>query len=555
MDKQEQLYRSYLEQMQELSEFLLAFNSKHQFSGLKPAQSTDDPDILRLLESLAFFSARTHDTTLKNEARFRHRFFEQLLPYFISPIPASGMIRATPSGGLTESAKLPSGTGLILQTDTDKDFYFQTRGRGEILPIVLKGLTPLLRDSSGHILRFEFKCAHSIKKIPQPFSLFVNYLGDVHFSYQVLGYIKRHLNQALVHFGELANAKGSRDSSEWTHMGELTYGNIGVSEDEEDFLHPVEVERLFFADPRSDLYLHLQIPESSTSFNTFFVDLEFDEAWPKGLSISKDLFEPYCFPAHNLIRAHCATMICDGTKSRFPLLCSKLDQDLIFFKCIGVYRLSEDSMEPLVSGVLSTNDGTYEIERGCEDLHGRPVSYLQVNLPSAFLEPSPIHVDALWTQPGYQDHRDRPYQIQPYARTIFGVTWDWAGLPAPQSTAFQGGAISDRLLNLIFISHRQYLSFGDMKTIMEVVGIPAVSIFRNFYTGLASVRHEHRSVKGSTLTSGYTIYFLSYDWSIVARDSHLFETFIEHFERLLNLINNDREIKLTVESFEFEEDS
>lgn len=550
MDRQEQIYRSYLEQMQELSEFLLAFNSKHQFSGLKPTQSTDDPDILRLLESLAFFSARTHNTTIKNEAQFRNRFFQQLLPHFITPLPASGIIRANPSGGLTEGAKIPSGTGFILQADTDREFFFQTRGKGEILPIALSGLTTLLRESAGHILRFEFKCAHAIKKIPHPFSLYINYLGDVHFSYQVLGYIKRHLKKALVHFGRLENAKGARDLSEWTDLGDITYGGVGVSEEEEDFLHPIEIERMFFSDPRSDLYCHLSVPEAPSSFTTFFVDLEFDEAWPKGLSISKEIFEPYCFPAFNLVRAHCATIICDGTKSRFPLLCSKLDQDLIFFKSIGVYRLTEDSMEPLVPGVLSSSSGTYEIETGGEDLRGYSVATLQVNMPSAFLEPCPIHVDALWSQPSYQNHRDRPCQILPYSRTIMGVTWDWAGLPAHRKDPVQEGPLSDRLLNLIFISHRQYLSFGDMKAIMEVVGISAVSSFKNIYAALTAVRYEHRSVKGSSLTAGYTIYFLSFDWSIVSRDSHLFETFIEHFEKLLNLMSSDREIKLTVESSE-----
>lgn len=131
-----------------------------------------------------------------------------------------------------------------------------------------------------------------------------------------------------------------------------------------------------------------------------------------------------------------------------------------------------------------------------------------------------------------------------------GVTWDWAGLPAHRSEPIQEGPLSDRLLNLIFISHRQYLSFGDMKSIMEAVGISAVSSFKNIYAGLTAVRYEHRSVKGSSLTAGYTIYFLSFDWSIVPRDSHLFEVFVEHFERLLNLMSNDREIKLTVESSE-----
>lgn len=555
MDKQEQIYRSYLEQMQELSEFLLAFNSKHQFSGLKPTQSTDDPDILRLLESLAFFSARTHNTAIQNEAKFRNRFFQQLLPHFITPLPASGIIRALPSGGVTEGVKVPSGTGFILRSDTDREFFFQSRGRGEILPIALMSLHSLVRESTGHTLRLEFRCAHPIRRVPHPFSLYINYLGDVHFSYQVLGYIKRHAYKAWVHFGELDNVKAPRSLNDWTDLGGIEYGGVGVSEEEEDFLHPVEVERLFFQDPRSDLYFHLSLPEAFISFTKFFVDLDFDVAWPKGLTVSKDIFEPYCFQVLNLVRAHCSSIMCDGTQSRFPLLCSKLDQDLVFFKSIGVYRLTEDSMEPLVPGVLSTHNGTYDIETGGEDIMGRPVTTLQVNMPEAFLEPCPIHVDALWTQPSYQNHRDRPYQILPYTRTIVGVTWDWAGLPAHRNESVQESSLSDRLLNLIFISHRQYLSFGDMRAIMEVMGIPALSLFRNYYAGLTGVRFEHRSVKGSTLTAGYTIYFLTFDWSIVSRDSHLFEIFMDHFEKLLNLISSDREIKLTLENFDNSQES
>ena len=53
MEMDEKLYRAFLEQMYELETFRMEYASRHPSAPL----DRDDPDVKRLVEALAFFSA------------------------------------------------------------------------------------------------------------------------------------------------------------------------------------------------------------------------------------------------------------------------------------------------------------------------------------------------------------------------------------------------------------------------------------------------------------------------------------------------------------------
>ena len=545
MEISEQLFRAYIDQMQALNEFVLEYHTSHRFSGLKTSYSNEDPDVLRLLESLAFFTARSHVSASSNIKSYRNRLYQQLFPYFLTEVPDIGILRATTSGLLLEPTYLERGTEFSLLTDRNSDYSFQTRADLTLFPIRLNSVVTELNELAGIRLRLNFSSIHTLFVAPDPLSLFLDYIGDTHASFRILGFFKQKLSSIRAGYGDSAT-RDSQQLSKWYEVESPTYGILPLSLEQDDMLHPMEVERLFFHDPRGELFLHLKLPQPERGFNTFSIEFEFSEPWPKGLVVNKEIFQLHCVPVVNLKKLSARPIISEGLKSCYPILPAMDDETFTFLKASGVYQITKEGMTPLINGILGHEAACYEIDAQANISQGRPISNLLLHLPSAFEESVVVHVEGIWHQPEFSEDRERPCKFLPFSRTISGSTWDWA-VPPVARHGNSHNEQSEILLNLLQLSHKHFYSLRDIQAILDAVGCVNNDFFRDIYNGLSEVRYEFRSVLGSSVTAGYVIYFLSFDASLLEENEEYVLSFMVHLEKVLNQLSTQRKVLVTLE--------
>jgi type VI secretion system protein ImpG len=542
VDRNEHLYRLYQDELQALNEFVMSYSLDHKYAGLKNGQSNDDPDVLRLLEALAFFSARTQDVAQRNITSYRYRLYQQLFPYLLCPVPPFGIMRATHTGALTEPVFLERGTEFVLENDQGSEYFFQTRAPVHVFPIFLREIKATLVAGSSHTISFSIQSRHIQHNVPDQLSFYIDYIGDLDSSYRILGFFRNKIEKARVSY-----EKETAIERHWIDVPQLAFGSIPLRIDENDHMHPIEIERMFLNDPRGELFLHVSLPTPTHSYNDITIEFDFIEAWPKGLVLNTDIFQLHCIPVVNLKKSPSNPMLIDGSKTQFPILHSQPTSGYTFHKAIGVYRIDGTALKPLVPGILKNIDGSFEIDESKVMDDGRSVTYLNVHFPSAFEYPVTVFVDAMWSQRSFLEDKDRKSNIKPYSRNILGVQWDWIALPKSRASLRDVDNRDDVLLNIVYISQKRYYSYEDMLSIFDVLGPLSQGPFKKVHQAFKGLRYELRSVDGSTLTAGYVLYFMDFNWDIVDHESELFNVFISHLEFVLNSWSSEREIRLSLD--------
>ena len=545
MNRNESLFRLYQDEIQSIREFMATYSLENRHAGLHATDSNEDPDVVRLLESIAFFAAKTHENALRHVDEYRLRLYRQLYSYLMTSLPAVGILKANPTAAMNEPVYVERGTNLLLRTDAGQDFFFVLRAPLWIYPFFIKNVETSLLESFGFKLSLQFQCRFTQSKLPDTLTFYLDYIDDVLASYAILGLFKKKLNKTRLKLNGLDS--DDRDSG-WIELPTPTFGALGLRLEDEEFLHPMEEERLFFWDPRSELFMHLVPPLVDEPFDTFTLEFEFTERWPRGLVPNGDLFNLHCVPVANLQRSVSSPINADGTLTRFPILHSDVEGGYELFKPIGIFKADESGTIPLSAGILGDREGSYEIAPDTSQSSGNRISYLHLHMPSAFLEPVPVFVDALWQQPDFIKNRERPSEITPYQRMIHGVNWTWQALPLDQSRPWQGGLGSDEILSILAMSHKRFYTFQDLRAILEVYGPLQKGPMRQIYAAFKGSRHELRLVEGSRLTAGYVIYFLDFDWEMMDAGNDLFDVFLLHFERVLNHWSAEREVRLALEN-------
>lgn len=548
MSRNDQLYRAYLDEMQALNEFVMNYHTEHKFSGLKSELSSEDPDVNRLLESIAFFSARIHDSVVKNLQSYRYRLFQQLFPFLLTPIPSSGIISAVTSGLLTDPVTIDRGTDFILQTREGKEFFWQSLRDSTIYPFYIKSVDNIPAERVGTSLYVTFACRHTIHGSPNPLSLLIDYISDIKSSFRLLTFFKDNLTSARVYIGSNANLD-DRHELDWIDLDLPLYGTqgLGLTIDQNDFLHPIETERLFFQDPRIELFIHLSFPKIEAPIPGFTIEFNFCDSWPKGLAANKDILVPNSIPIINYRQIAATPVLVDGTITSFPILSGHEDSGFELCKTLGVYQLRKDGMTPLIPGVVSRSSPCYEIESRTIERRGRFFSNLIIHYPQSFIEPVQVFVDAIWHQPSFKDHRENPAEIRTYSYNISGVRWEWSYLPSEKQPLPDAARNSDMLLEILHISHKQYYGTEDIRSIMLLLGTIADGPYRSVFAAFSSSRYELRTIDNASLTPGHIIYFLTFDWEYVDRNDQFFKLFMRHFETVLNLWSDGREVKLSLD--------
>lgn len=537
MQLDERLYKTFLEELNSLENFRIAYRGIHPQAPL----DSDDPDVKRLTEAIAFFAARTRLAAIDNVFALQRRIFSQFFPFLMTPLPATGILRASTTGQFVESLVLPKGTTLAVSTQTGKTAYFDTTRELRIIPIALTEMKMLLMPGEGFRLLLHFRASYPRNEDIDWLSLHINHLNDFMASLLVFHTLRECLKTTMVVFGDEVSETSRGPACD------VFFGAPRQKPDEvtEETLHPIMQERGFFHYPHQELYLNVRVPPPPRNWQRFTLILDLTPRWPRNLVLNREIFQLFTVPVFNCRRSMATPIVCDGTQERNPIRYPKLELGFDLHSVLGVYEVKKNHMEPLRPGILAGGNGSYEIVHLVDGPRPRP-HVLKLYFPEAFQAPRTIAVDALWVQPWFSEHIQEKHQITLFSRSAVGLRWEWLGelVPQAENPYLQN---TDGIFHVLSLTNKSSLNYANLTGLLVSMGIGKGPPFSRAMQNIAAQRVEETvpRKRGSSqiLTYVYTLQVKNLDPSI----RPLMEIFVEHLGRLVDAWIPDVAVEVRLE--------
>ena len=515
----ESLYKAFLEEMNALENFRMAYASLHPGVPL----DRDDPDVRRLIEAMAIFSARTRLAGTRNIISTRRRIFQQFFRYLLAPLPSMAILQAMPTAQIAEPLFFPKGFEITVSPESGGAAIFRTLNDLRILPISLSEFSTLLMPGKGFRLALRFRASFARSEEIGKISFFINHLNNYEASQLVLYNLKHHIKHASVVFDEKVYE---------TTSGTPCSVSYGIESDDGDFSHPLQKERLFFHFPWQELFLNVHVPQPPRNWTNFTICLDLDSDWPRNLVLNQDIFQVFAIPIINLRQGMAQPVICSGMRERYTIRNTDLEYGFELHSVLGVYEVTQEGMVPVKPGILSGAAPSYETEE-LKDSQGRKRHYLNLHFSQAFQEPKTVATDALWIQPWFSETILHKLTVSPFSRSTIGLKWELLVNLVPHAeNLFQDNM--DGFLHFLTLTNRATLNRDDLLDILQAIGIMRQATFRKLCDLLVDVRIEKAMQQGSDLSGllrhRYILRFREYDLSL----EPLMETFLAHVENILD---------------------
>jgi len=515
----ESLYKAFLEEMNALENFRMAYASLHPGVPL----DRDDPDVRRLIEAMAIFSARTRLAGTRNIVSTRRRIFQQFFRYLLAPLPSMAILQAIPTAQIAEPLFFPKGFEITVSPDSGGAAIFRTLNDLRILPISLSEFSTLLMPDKGYRLALRFRASFARSEEIGKITFFINHLNNYEASRLVLYNLKHHIKQASVVFDEKVYE---------TTTGTPCNVTYGIESDDGDFSPPLQKERLFFHFPWQELFLNVHVPQPTRNWTNFTICLDLDSDWPRNLVLNQDIFQVFAIPIINLRQGMAQPVICSGMQEQYAIRNTDLEYGFELHSVLGVYEVTKEGMVPVKPGILSGAAPSYETEE-LTDTQGRKRNYLNLHFSQAFQEPKTVATDALWIQPWFSETILHRLTVSPFSRSTIGLKWELPVSPVPHAeNLFQDNM--DGFLHFLTLTNRATLNRDDLLDILQAIGIMRQATFRKLCDLLVDVRIEKAMQQGSDLSGllrhRYILRFREYDLSL----EPLMETFLAHVENILD---------------------
>ncbi len=532
-------YKMFLEEIQELENFRLTYAAGHPSTPL----DSDDPDVRRLIEAMAFFSARTHTAGLRNIASSRHRIFKQLFPFLLSPIPAMGVFQVKPTGQFVESTLLPKGAEIALSSETKGAVIFKSLCDLNILPVTVTGMDMTVIPGKGTRAFLKIRAPFPLNEEIGQLRFHINHLNDYHASMRIFYFLRKYLKRAGVVF---------EDKIDGTSLGKSCNVSFGTSYDETETQqsHPLQKERQFFHFPQEELFVNVDIPRPPRDWDQFILVFDLGTDWPKELRLNKELFQLFAVPVINLHQSEGQPFICDGTKEKYLIRHSDAESGFEFHSAVGVYRVEQEGMEPVKPGIIYGENESYEIEQEPGSGNGSKY-FLNLHFPETFNTPKTFLIDALWIQPGLSGIINEILTVEPYSRKIAGVKWGMLGELMPHFVSdFQDDM--EEFMHLLTIKNKSILNFDDVTTILKIVGNVHHGSFKGVLALLSDIKVEESSHHKSSAGMLKLIYILIFK-NVSPAILPLIDTFTEHVGSLLDAWISGAKVEATSELIQLQE--
>ncbi|MFC1706081.1 type VI secretion system baseplate subunit TssF [Planctomycetota bacterium] len=478
MQQSESLYRQFLKEMDALEGFRMAYAGTYADVSLE----REDPDVRRLLEAMAFFTARTRMSSLKNLSATRRRLFQQYFPFLLSPLPAMGLLKFLPTGRFAETTMLPRDTEVMVDPGEGQHAIFRTTADLRILPIRLRGAETLLRPKQGSRLLLHFEAAYPRNDDIGVLSLHINHLSNYHTSLATLSRLQTHLERVHICFEERVTEESEGLPSRAT-FGPAAADNVDGGEP-----HPLETVRSVLRFPERHLYLNVFVPPPPRNWRRFSVCFDLDKKWPKTLMLNEEVFNLFVVPITNLSYLPAQPILCDGTHERYAIRHPNTTLGYSLHSVRGVYQIEKQGVKALRPGIFGGDGDSYEIERA-EPKSGESRAWLKLNLPEAFATPRKISIEALWIQRWLSEKTAARIALRLRTRVVAGCELELLGEIRGHLDSRIGND-ADALLQVLALRGKPVLTLEDLVFLLDrVAGVPN-SPFRGSTEYVLGVRVE-----------------------------------------------------------------
>jgi type VI secretion system protein ImpG len=476
-----ELEKAFLSELEALEKFRMSY------SGMYPSVplAREDPDVRRLLEAMAYFTARTRLAAERNVDESLRRILRQHFPYLLSPVPAMVMLRAVATRRYVDVSELPRGSEVNLVAPAtpespERVYRFRTLADLRILPIEIEGLDTLRVGSRGHRLLLRFAAAFPRSEPIGELELHVDYLNDLQSSLVAMHELRTHVRSVSVVYSHRVDE---------TTPGEPCTVEFGPKRGHRDalevFEHPLQRVRAALHFPQQGLYLRVKNLRAPRDWQKFTVVFDMDDGWPPNLRLNAECFRLHVVPMANIRRETASPIECDGTQSRYLAQHPDRVEQFVPLSVQAVYKTTEDGLAPLEPATVGAAPESYEaVVEGKEEERR---AFITLNLPDAFENPETVVVDAFWHQPDVSGRRAVDLKARLSERFVDGVEWQPFGPLAPHADVELD---EDRasLLELLSIKAQRLLGLEELRFFMRAIGVHRERPFAKLATHLASVR-------------------------------------------------------------------
>ncbi len=494
------LFADFLDELQRLDDFRAEYGQRYRFEGL----GRQDQDVQRLIEAMAFYSARTRASAARAMGEYRRRALESLFPYLLSPMPAMALLYPVLGNNMQESRLLPAGAELTVDNADDPRAppgLFRTLRELEVFPlhVVQRSVQVRRKPASeldgvlapgevGWLLSFDIAAS------PKP-EVRKRYYDDPE---RPLRQLTVHLNpggdalMAVRSFDGLRRACLScrcrflSDSTERTVV-ETRSLPFGLSGSEASALsNPIQELRRLVHFPLSELCFRLPVGGAPAEWDLLRVELILDDRWPASVSLSDDSFLLGAVPVENSVRATAEPIEIDGTRLRYPILAAQPATGMVVRDVLGVYLA--DPNVPGARTALFPNllvEGGYAVD--LHDAEGNAWLEIDGDLDATSL-PRSIHVDALWFQPTTEAPSARTSHVKPSEHDLGPIVWRLAD-PAVSSQRSPLASDQSGLERLLDLHGKTQLSAQEVARLLEILGAGSNEVFSRlprYITGATS---------------------------------------------------------------------
>jgi type VI secretion system protein ImpG len=501
MDEQA-VEKAFLEELESLEKFRLTYTSLYPQVPL----AREDPDVRRMVEALAFFSARTRVAAERTVGDSLLRLFRQHFPYALSPMPAMAMLGAQVTQRFVDVVELPRGMEVLVERKADQGdrapFRFRTTAPLRVLPIELTAVEFLQRRGKRGRMLLRFEGAFPRNDAIGTISVHINHLNDLPGSMRVLHALKTHVKGASVVF--------DKEVREDTQGERCTVGfgaHAAAGHELEAFEGPVETFRGFLHVPQREMYAHFSDIAPPRNWRKFAICLEIDEAWPPDLRLTHDTFVLHAVPMVNIKRDMANPIECDGTKERYLVRHPDVASGFVPHTLLGVYQLTEKGMAPIEPGVLGPTTAGWECVFDGKDAGRR--GWLLLDMPDAFENPERVSVEAFWMQPEVAGLQADDLKARLADRHAEGLEWLVSGsLAAPANSEI----VDDRdgLLALVALKSLRFLGLDELTFLVRALGSLRRPEFARLTLEMSSVKLATKPAGGKASGICY-VYEIEFD--------------------------------------------
>jgi type VI secretion system protein ImpG len=476
------LFEAFQRELESLETFRERYRHLYPFAGLERG----DPDVQRLLEGLAFFTARTRRAAERALAAHERRALEQVFPHLCTPMPSMALFTVDGAERTAEVRALPAGTEVGVQPKTPAApgpaVLYRTTRELTVRPYDLdRARIELARlGDEGWELAVPIRSSSPRVEAVGEIQLQLDPHGDLLAALRLHHALARHLQGARYVFPGTRQAE--RRARRVAFAPAPTPG--------EGFVNPLERFRELVHFPLGALVVRVAIDQTPPEWQRLELRFRLGPDWPAELGVPPGAFLLHAVPLVNLRRDLADPVPLDGTQARLLVAHPEPALDFRPREVLAVYRSTAAGLAPILPEALAAGDADWYAAETIGRGVGRQ-TFLDVCSPEDFGSRAAVVVDAEWYQPGAGRLLRGAIEARLTERHLEGAKPRVIG-PVKDAAESPLAGRRERLARLLDRAGQGDLDAAGLAFLLEMLGAADDELFGRVARAIAEVRTSRR---------------------------------------------------------------